>query len=208
MLTKKAHYAPRAHACALTRARTGGGGPTHSHTQGSHHGFVRGNALVTLWPGDQGAAAPALPVALAQLTGPPATATHPRASFPRPHGTPSIIIFSETVLSRLRVAIAQCKERGNNIKLKSQNTQRIACFASRKLLALSPEPSSHTQIIASRSRRAVSLTAPAQTCPAGPRSGPPSHSPPAAAPGGRSPRTAWRSGPAGAWQRAGGPGPC
>lgn len=73
----------------------------------------------------------------------------PPPSFPFPSarpGTPLNYYFSsESFQALLRVAFAQCKGKGKTEKkVKSQNTKRIACFASRNLLASSPETSSHT----------------------------------------------------------------
>lgn len=200
----------------------GGDVPTRSHVQGSHSGFAQGNARDATCPWTREPPVrschqwprPNSPSQLSSISH-PLPPSPPRPPTPTTH-PPLLFFFKNCPVPTHGSSRSVQGENKTKYKLKSQNTKRIACFASRKLLALSPETSSHTQIIASRSRRPiwgrgrqpVSLTAPGRRCPAGQRSGPPSRSPPAAAPWGQSQGAAWQNVAAAVWRWGGGPRPC
>lgn len=164
------------------------------------HGFFRGNPSAAPPPPWSPPAAPDRPQWRWPVQPSPVT-SRPAALLPLPihppRHAPQLLFFFRKFPGPTQsyICSVQRKNKTKN-QLKSQNTKRIACFASRNLLASSPETSSHPLTLLLRRASGPSgggaLTAPAQTCPAGPQSGPPSHSPPAAAPQPQSWGAAWR----------------
>lgn len=171
------------HRHAHTRTRDGDA-LTRVHGRGSHRG-----------PGLHGRlcpAAPSRPVLLPQQR------------------VPGLLVFFRKFPVPTQSCSCPVQGKHKTKKLKSQNTNRIACFASRNLLALSPGTSSHPLklLLQEVGWPTRALTAPGQTCPAGPRSGPPSRSPPGAAPWAQSLEAGRRSTAGGARWRGWGPRGC
>ena len=193
-----AHSLPRHTARAMASSKAMPSVPRSARGQGSQ--WPR---QLPGWPGEQSRPVLHLTLLPSSPSCPPVPTTHPQLLF----------FFRNFPVPTHGSSCSVQRENKTKNKLKSQNTKRIACFASRKLLALSPESPSHTLRLLLRGvgspcgRRAVggALTAPGQMCPAGPRSGPPFHSPLAAAPWGRNSGAARQSVAAGVWWWAGAP---